>query len=168
MSNLFCPKCKISLKYDKSRTCLRCQTSSLPFQCNTCKRLYKHVRNLQRHQTHVCDKEPAFTCHQCGEKFHLKENLTCHIKCKHMECEEVRCRKCKAVLKNKVSYRGHMRYCGKGKLKCKHCSFETGYNGTLQKHIRTKHITKLRCKSCYETFRTENLLIVHERTCIQV
>lgn len=55
-----------------------CEVDS-KFQCPTCLRIYKHSRNLWRHQKYECGKLPSFFCPYCTYACKRKSQLEEHI-----------------------------------------------------------------------------------------
>lgn len=51
--------------------------------CEVCLRSYKTQRDLRRHQTYECNKEPQFQCPYCPYKAKLKNTLKTHVIAKH-------------------------------------------------------------------------------------
>ena len=52
-------------------------------QCSSCGKKYLHQRNLWRHVTQECGKEPKFQCPLCPHRSKRKFNLQKHIQLRH-------------------------------------------------------------------------------------
>lgn len=55
------------------------------FSCFTCGKSYGRKKNLQRHVTYECGKEPQFQCPFCPQKCKRKSNQMRHIKRLHKD-----------------------------------------------------------------------------------
>lgn len=55
------------------------------FECSACGKNYLHQRNLWRHSTQECGKEPKFQCPFCPHRSKRKFNIETHIKHKHLQ-----------------------------------------------------------------------------------
>ncbi|CAH2091521.1 unnamed protein product [Euphydryas editha] len=55
------------------------------FECEKCKRKYRHKSTYRRHITYECGKEPMFRCPflDCTYKAYQKTHTDAHIKTKH-------------------------------------------------------------------------------------
>ncbi|CAK1586532.1 unnamed protein product [Parnassius mnemosyne] len=55
------------------------------FECEKCKRKYRHKSTYKRHVTYECGKEPMFRCPflECTYKAYQKTHTDAHIKTKH-------------------------------------------------------------------------------------
>ncbi|KPJ02178.1 Longitudinals lacking protein, isoforms A/B/D/L [Papilio machaon] len=55
------------------------------FECEKCKRKYRHKSTYRRHVTYECGKEPMFRCPflECTYKAYQKTHTDAHIKTKH-------------------------------------------------------------------------------------
>lgn len=65
-----------------------CNTKTLDkqiFKCSACGKNYLHKRNLWRHLTQECGKEPMFQCPFCPHKSKRKFNIEMHINYKHFQ-----------------------------------------------------------------------------------
>ncbi|KAK9747147.1 Zinc finger, C2H2 type [Popillia japonica] len=50
------------------------------YSCPTCRKMYKHLGNLTRHQKYECGKRAEFQCPFCNYKCHRKDVLKVHLK----------------------------------------------------------------------------------------
>ncbi|XP_058796137.1 GDNF-inducible zinc finger protein 1-like [Phymastichus coffea] len=107
---LYCPYCKISMRYVPLKTpkcCEKCRAKWL-FQCGTCDKLYKEMKSLREHVKHVCNKEPRFLCNQCDYKSHYERTLKTHQLTKHPKwSKRVVCPRC-GETKQQQYIRKHM------------------------------------------------------------
>ncbi|CAG4950982.1 unnamed protein product [Colias eurytheme] len=55
------------------------------YECEKCKRKYRHKSTYRRHVTYECGKEPMFRCPflDCTYKAYQKTHTDAHIKTKH-------------------------------------------------------------------------------------
>lgn len=55
------------------------------YECEKCKRKYRHKSTYRRHVTYECGKEPMFRCPflDCSYKAYQKTHTDAHIKTKH-------------------------------------------------------------------------------------
>lgn len=57
----------------------------MSYECEKCKRKYRHKSTYRRHVTYECGKEPMFRCPflDCTYKAYQKTHTDAHIKTKH-------------------------------------------------------------------------------------
>lgn len=57
----------------------------MSYECEKCKRKYRHKSTYRRHVTYECGKEPMFRCpfSDCTYKAYQKTHTDAHIKTKH-------------------------------------------------------------------------------------
>ncbi|XP_034249731.1 longitudinals lacking protein, isoforms A/B/D/L-like [Thrips palmi] len=55
------------------------------FSCPRCGKDYRWKRNLTRHLSKECGKEPAFQCHSCDYRSKHKQHMLRHIASRHAE-----------------------------------------------------------------------------------
>lgn len=57
----------------------------MSYECEKCKRKYRHKSTYRRHVTYECGKDPMFRCPflDCTYKAYQKTHTDAHIKTKH-------------------------------------------------------------------------------------
>jgi uncharacterized Zn-finger protein len=65
------------------------------FICTSCKKSFKNHYKLEKHnKLHFCEKNFKCTYQACGKVYKSKENLTLHIKNKHLGMKPYKCKYC--------------------------------------------------------------------------
>ncbi|XP_018058741.1 PREDICTED: oocyte zinc finger protein XlCOF15-like [Atta colombica] len=107
------------------------------FACDNCDRRYHQMKNLRRHVTNECGKQPT---HQCS-----------YFDLKYVAISKHTCVTCGKTYKHKHHLKRHHDFeCGVDpKFKCAFCPHRTRYKDSLMKHILARHQHLLEQNSQY-------------------
>ncbi|KAK2584896.1 hypothetical protein KPH14_002492 [Odynerus spinipes] len=123
------------------------------FVCDNCDRRYHQVKNLRRHVTNECGKQPKHQCSFCPYRATYKSYLHVHMM-KHAKQGftppdtayvflgfKHTCTTCGKTYKHKHHLKRHHDFeCGiDPKFKCAFCPHRTRYKDSLMKHILARH-----------------------------
>ncbi|XP_015178591.1 PREDICTED: zinc finger protein 585B-like [Polistes dominula] len=123
------------------------------FTCGTCDRRYHQEKNLRRHLTNECGKQPKHQCTFCPYKATYKSYLHVHMM-KHRKRGFVppdtkypmarlkhTCKTCGKSYKHKHHLKRHHDFeCGiEPKFPCDFCDHRTRYKDSLTKHVLARH-----------------------------
>lgn len=117
---LYCVKCQDVRKYNSSSNKTDCSNCQAPimYRCGRCNRHYKTINSLREHLKIRCNKEPRFTCPECGYKSFRRSNLDQHIRGKHADTNK--CPKCDQIFLYHSQVPDHVSNCtGESQVKVK-------------------------------------------------
>ena len=117
------------------------------FECSQCKRIYQWKFNLNRHKKFECNKENAFECTICCQKFPYKQNCTQHISRTHNI----------KLPTNEYITRGFIKF---------HATLDTFGKATALPLVKTEETHEFECGRCghqlsYQKSIIEHLQITH-------
>lgn len=148
----------ISRKITKRR---RSQNTST-LQCQICDRL--DFKSKKRLQLHMRDEHniKMFVCPKCGVRFKHNNYLKSHMKCKHGEGLERKCRFCEKPFRYAFSLKGHEARCKYKQsctFSCAKCAKAFPSEARLSEHSKEKH--NLHCEHCVKVFSSSRRLQYH-------
>ncbi|XP_069486578.1 myoneurin-like [Ambystoma mexicanum] len=138
------------------------------YQCDQCGKELSSLKKLRDHMAYHSEDRPH-QCHLCDKAYKVKNDLTQHIRMKHMEASTGKppliqlCEFCGQAVKH---YKSHKIFCsGIKKYKCDYCMQTFHRISELKRHTWT-HTGELpyRCKICGKGCRHPSNLKKHIRT----
>uniref|UniRef100_A0A3Q0S492 C2H2-type domain-containing protein n=1 Tax=Amphilophus citrinellus TaxID=61819 RepID=A0A3Q0S492_AMPCI len=163
-----CPVC--SRAFDSVKTLnrhIQCHTDDRPYHCVHCKKRFKHMHGLKRHQIYQGPplKIPVW-CSNCGKHFeYLSSNcLTVHQR-KHTGEKPFLCWQCGKCYRSASELTVHMgTHSEERPWTCTHCGKQFMKETSLKRHelIHTGERPH-QCTVCGKTFLTANELRLHNR-----
>ncbi|XP_067637015.1 zinc finger protein 664-like [Eurosta solidaginis] len=143
------------------------KTISNDFQCNQCKKSYKHGKNLDRHIKQCHSSEPSeYCCVRCKQNFRDERTLHAHQRKKYAGYP---CAECDKVYLSKESLNIHSyRHTGVRNFHCnvKGCGKSFFNPKNLAMHTRMVHRMEKNfvCEICGFRTKGQPALIVHKRS----
>ena len=131
-------------------------------KCELCEKCFVNEERLSRHTLTIHNEVSQFQCEKCSVGFKSRENLNSHNIYYHSEdfCEHV-CNLCPKRFRNVVSLEQHLGRKHKVKNeKCEQCDFECALKGSLEAHVKNKHIG-FKCNYCIKTYPDKRQRQVH-------
>ncbi|KAL0280423.1 UNVERIFIED_CONTAM: hypothetical protein PYX00_001718 [Menopon gallinae] len=166
--NFVCTICRKGFgKNSDLKTHLRSHSDSKPYNCTKCNNSYKSLSNLNQHMK-VHSSIKALECNICNKQFTRNDSLKDHLN-QHTGNKPYKCTTCWKTFANRINYNNHTKrhsgtlkqtpcpICGKLFAKglkdhlishsgqkpysCKQCLAVFTVKSSLNKHVRTKHIS---------------------------
>ena len=109
-------------------------------------------------------KGRKYQCNQCRRSFHMKSNLSHHIKVIH-ERRRFSCEKCTKSFCSNQMLKDHdiKEHSGNGK-KCEYCPKQFGRNSKLNFHIQIAHQGfRFECEICAKSFKSKKSVRCHKK-----
>uniref|UniRef100_A0A3P8TZ38 C2H2-type domain-containing protein n=1 Tax=Amphiprion percula TaxID=161767 RepID=A0A3P8TZ38_AMPPE len=172
-----CPVC--SRAFDSIKTLnrhIQCHTDDRPYHCVHCKKRFKHMHGLKRHQIYaICHKKTGpplkipVWCSNCGKHFEYLSALKEHQEniCKVEMTEIMKCDDCGKEFKSMTMLKVHQRI--HDPLYCKECgkilANEPAFERRLREHYEKQHdfTGPYPCVQCDKTFIQLSYLAIHQR-----
>uniref|UniRef100_A0A674N9C8 C2H2-type domain-containing protein n=1 Tax=Takifugu rubripes TaxID=31033 RepID=A0A674N9C8_TAKRU len=160
-----CPVC--ARTFDSVKTLnrhIQCHTEDRPFHCIHCKKRFKHMHGLKRHQIYRIHKgEFPYMCHLCPEKFRSSNCLNVHLR-KHTGEKPFLCWQCGKCYRSASELTVHMGTHSEEKpWACGQCDVAYRTKLQLTNHVEQVHIgVRYPCNTCGKQFMKETSLKRHE------
>uniref|UniRef100_A0A8C6PSI6 C2H2-type domain-containing protein n=1 Tax=Nothobranchius furzeri TaxID=105023 RepID=A0A8C6PSI6_NOTFU len=160
-----CPVC--SRAFDSIKTLnrhLQCHTEDRPYHCIHCKKRFKHMHGLKRHQIYRIHKgEFPYVCNKCPEKFRSSNCLTVHQR-KHTGEKPFLCWQCGKCYRSASELTVHMgTHSEERPWACTQCDMAYRTKLQLNNHVEQIHIgVRYPCNTCGKQFMKETSLKRHD------
>ncbi|XP_039282666.1 zinc finger protein 525 [Nilaparvata lugens] len=110
-----------------------------PFECEQCGRCFSKLIYYKTHLLKHTGERP-FRCSDCKQGFRSRSTLQEHIKHLHLKIYSCRCNQCGQLFKHRNALISHrMVHTGEKPYSCHMCDRKFMQNGSLSKHLKSKH-----------------------------